>query len=891
MERTRSLDSPFLADMNLLSPADEASIIQPDAISTESPFQSFTPPSPALDARHAGRDDEAFIVEDRETGIINGENRVRITNTTTVPFRWICRIDVTGARASGPAGGTGVLVSHRHVLTAAHVVYEAAQNMQNFTIEVKPALNYGDEPLGSYVVSTRPKLPRLYRPDADNSLDYDYALLTLKTPIGQKAFDALQRQALQYWGSPAGGNSVFARPDPLSLRGKAVFTAGYPHSAGGRKMLCAPGLLVWIDPGQRTMRMTADATPGQSGSPVWIAQNGRYGLVGIAAGAGRDTNVVVRVTRELVRQVRAWIIADGDTPSMIESEAALTSAAIALDGEADDPGAVDELDTATADAYDEQFLEPGIADTLGEHFSSATSVESAEPETGAHDHRSSPYDDESTDDQENDEESGLSAWDAPAYEALSGDESVADARDDAEIDVEHLLEHAVGAPAATPTLGFEFDLNYGFEEEIARAKGLTPPAGFEWPSEGMRATDHEARTAAGAWQDAIHVSMDAVRLEIATAPIRVHDDAEFERVMKAVTAFGQELVDAPKTREARLTVLDDDGNAFKGHPTTFTHPRTVVNKPTRDAHGRVAFPGDAEKATYTKASLPLVVHRVSGGYPTDTKLWASPQATLTLPLAEFGSLIWQIHTTVGGAPGVALAGRGVDRLGLRDDLAWLALTRAVADRKKRLGTTLADGSTVGDADYTRAVTSLVTMLVMYMLTSVMTDPRDARREAFAKGSLPLNVKTPFWEIHKFALTDRERFVFRELYGAAASRPNLYALAKRGATAADGATRLFPDYTHWDAERFFSAAPTWARLVEAVEDEQPMVVEKENRLPKKKHRKGDEILIAPLSSKISWDKTKPLIAIEMRRIGFAPVHFARWPGLMKTLRELARKVNP
>jgi hypothetical protein len=71
----------------------------------------------------------------------------------------------------------------------------------------------------------------------------------------------------------------------------------------------------------------------------------------------------------------------------------------------------------------------------------------------------------------------------------------------------------------------------------------------------------------------------------------------------------------------------------------------------------------------------------------------------------------------------------------------------------------------------------------------------------------------------------------------------------------------------------------------------MVVEIENSLPKKKHRKGDEILIATLSSKIDFDKTKPRIAVEMRRMGFAPVHFEKWPNLMDQLLALAKKLNP
>jgi hypothetical protein len=512
----------------------------------------------------------------------------------------------------------------------------------------------------------------------------------------------------------------------------------------------------------------------------------------------------------------------------------------------------------------------------------------------AADWRHSPEADESTPDPEATFDSEMpdaevmSDLEAPDPEMTSESESLGEEQGKLELDFEHLgiLDYQVGAGSGSPTLGFEFDLNFGFEIGVATAKGLSPSSGWSWPSEGLRATDHEWKNSLGDWKDAIHITLDAVRMEIATAPIQIDDDSEFDRVVEQVVRFGNELVAAPKTRETSVTV-----GTFKGHPTTFAHSRTVVNKPERDAHGIVKFPGDSEHAAYMLSSVPLVIHRVSGTYPTATQLWASPQATITLPLSEFGSLVWQIHKTKGSAPGVAFTGRDGDRLGLRDDLAWLALTRALADRKKKLGKELSDGTTVTSADFTRSITCLVTILVMYMLTSVKKDRRDQAREEFVKGSLPLNVKTPLWQIHKFALTDRERFVFKELYGASAERRNLYALAKPGATGADGSNTLFPDYTHGDVLRFLTAVPTWKSLVEAVVDEKPVIVEIENRLPKKKHKKGDEILIAPLSSKIVWERTKPRIAVEMRRMGFAPVPFEKWPGLMKRLRELARKVNP
>jgi V8-like Glu-specific endopeptidase len=260
-------------------------------------------------------------ITEEEQGVIGRDNRVRVQDTTQVPGRWICKIRIDDFGSGREVGsGTGLLISNRHVLTAAHVIYDAYKDMQKFVITVTPALNDLDEPFDHYTITKKPQIRDEYSPSDGGINDFDYALLTLEKSLGQRQFKALQGNALCYWGSASCGiNTVIARIDPHLLNGRAAYTAGYPSGKGRKQLWSAAGLLHSVDEKKRLMWTTADTTVGQSGSPVWVTDQQRYCLVGIAAGAGTSANAVVRVTRELIRQLQAWISADDETVTMTET--------------------------------------------------------------------------------------------------------------------------------------------------------------------------------------------------------------------------------------------------------------------------------------------------------------------------------------------------------------------------------------------------------------------------------------------------------------------------------------------------------------------------------------------------------------------------------------------
>lgn len=295
-----------------------------------------------------------------------GDSRSPVKDTTKMPYRWICQIIATvqdpamKGGAPTPFIGTGLLISPRHVLTAAHTVwfqkdggvYRAKQ------VEVSPGRSRGSKPFGTYRV-TGAKFPKEYAPVTAGSC-YDYALLTLDESIGGKRFKAIGNEPLAYWGSGLKGHDTrLEYVEPAALRKKAVHVVGYagdkcgflpivPFKPGDR---CYDGRST---PGDATLKQClknglagsaqygdkgrvldmrsggpaqyliydADTCGAQSGAPVWMQSGGKRYLVGIhtgafhqakgtcadaTAGARGDANRAIRIDRTVLRNVMSWI--------------------------------------------------------------------------------------------------------------------------------------------------------------------------------------------------------------------------------------------------------------------------------------------------------------------------------------------------------------------------------------------------------------------------------------------------------------------------------------------------------------------------------------------------------------------------------------------------------
>jgi glutamyl endopeptidase len=222
--------------------------------------------------------------------IIGTDERVRINDTASYPYRCICSLLIT-ASTGAQYLGTAWLVAPRLLLTAGHCVYMSDEGGWVREIEVIPGRDADQRPYGSAVARDFRSVTG-WTQDGDS--DYDYGAILLPG-------DARYGDQLGWFGYASRGDDY--------LRGITVNLSGYPGDGGPAHVDGTQ----WFDSRtiedvqDRQITYVADTYGGQSGAPVWemTTDNNRYGVAIHTFGTSVH-NGGTRITGDVFDNVVAW---------------------------------------------------------------------------------------------------------------------------------------------------------------------------------------------------------------------------------------------------------------------------------------------------------------------------------------------------------------------------------------------------------------------------------------------------------------------------------------------------------------------------------------------------------------------------------------------------------
>ncbi len=258
-----------------------------EALTSKSGNENVLPALPALLGSYTSDELSLMFPDTRDLDevVIGVDNRVRINPTTSYPWRAICALRIT-ARNGQRYIGTGWLVGPRTVITAGHCVYMHNEGGWASSIEVIPALNDASRPYGSCKSSN---LRSVTGWTNDRNRDNDYGAIILPT-------NCRLGDTVGYFG--------FAVRNDSFLLNAALNLSGYPADKGGNQqwwMAQKPNNV-----SSRVITYQIDTFGGQSGSPVWVLQNGqRYG-VGIHTNGANSGNSATRIVQAVYDNILNW---------------------------------------------------------------------------------------------------------------------------------------------------------------------------------------------------------------------------------------------------------------------------------------------------------------------------------------------------------------------------------------------------------------------------------------------------------------------------------------------------------------------------------------------------------------------------------------------------------
>jgi V8-like Glu-specific endopeptidase len=218
--------------------------------------------------------------------ILGTDDRIRISNTTAVPWRRICALRITF-----PTGavyrGTGFLIGPRTLATAGHCVYLHGQGGWARKVEVIPGGTDGStRPFGSAESSQFRSVAGWVTGKKPES---DYGCIVL--PTGS------------FNGRNLGSFAVGAL-SAADLVAKPAVLAGYPGDKPFAQLWGMARKIKTVS--ATTLTYDIDSMGGQSGAPLYIQRNGSRTVVGIHNYGASSGNSATRVTQGVAQRLIAW---------------------------------------------------------------------------------------------------------------------------------------------------------------------------------------------------------------------------------------------------------------------------------------------------------------------------------------------------------------------------------------------------------------------------------------------------------------------------------------------------------------------------------------------------------------------------------------------------------
>lgn len=211
------------------------------------------------------------------------DDRVRITATTSIPWRMICQLFITRNDGSG-SRCTGWFIGPRTVMTAGHCAYSHSAGGWAQRIEVIPGMDGSSRPYGSLVGTSFRSVVGWTR---DRSPDYDYGAIILpNNSLGNRV-----------------GWFGFAALSDSSLNELLINNSGYPGDKPIGTQWYNSGRITRIT--DRRLFYMLDTAGGQSGSITWRLREGQRHAVGIHAYGGCP-NKSTRINREVFDNMKMW---------------------------------------------------------------------------------------------------------------------------------------------------------------------------------------------------------------------------------------------------------------------------------------------------------------------------------------------------------------------------------------------------------------------------------------------------------------------------------------------------------------------------------------------------------------------------------------------------------